>query len=580
MLSVCVRPQPLGCTLERCAIGNNTPAVSEFSDRLAASRNKLAERKGTSKTTSGGGDSPANQQAAASLPPSLSGEKPRRAARKAERAPTAAPADVHRMPPHSVEMELGVLSSIMADAQFGSKGFTVLAEVASKITPDYFYVPAHKTIYESFLHLWRAGIAIELIGFTDWMRNHKLLDSVGGAAYVTQLINYVPTAANVQHYTEVLTDLMRRREAIADGTRLVRAAYAAMDEDAFIEQVQRIHIRLGALTSYNGKYPAMIDTADFCPREEIKLPPLVIHYLLHQGSKMLLGGNSKGRKTWALMDLATSVACGAEWWGFPTRKGCVCYVNLELQQAFFQQRLQTIWEKRSLYPERGSLLVWNLRGHAKPMEALVNDLLTFLQQYRFTLIIIDPIYKTLPATHGAENDSAIVTQLLNSVESIAVETGAAVLFSSHFSKGDQSEKEAMDRVSGSGAWSRDPDSHLTMSPHEEGECYTVHATLRNLAPPKEFVVKWEYPIFSREDELDPANLKRRGAAEQKFDVAQIMEQLDEPLRTQEWQKRTKDETGMSPRTFYSLLSKAEKEGMITKNDEKQWIPKTGEERPF
>jgi len=486
------------------------------------------------------------------------------------------------MPPHSVEMELGVLSSIMQDAQWGSKSFTVLAEVAGKITPDYFYVPAHKTIYESFLKLWRNDIKIDLISFSEWMRNHKLLDSVGGAPYVTQLINYVPTAANVLHYVGEMTSLMRRREAIALGTHIVRSAYGAIDDDDFIGSLQRRSNQLMSLVCVNGKFPQMIDVADFSADSPLELPPLVIHYLLHQGSKMLLGGNSKGRKTWTLLDLALSVATGSDWWGFHTRKGCVCYVNLELQSAFFRQRFEKIKETRNLIIEHGAFLAWHLRGYAKPMRELINDLLIFLQQHRFSLIIIDPIYKTLPATHGAENDSAIITQLLNDIEAIAVETGAAVLFSSHFSKGDQSEKESLDRVSGSGAWARDPDSVLTMTPHEDIDSFTVDATLRNLAPIRPFVVKWDYPLFVRQEEADPDKLKRpkgRGRP-QEFEASDVLTQMkDQSWKTSALQRRVKQEIGLKDATFYKLWSQLKKDGKVVPDGE-EWRRAEAVEEPF
>jgi len=244
--------------------------------------------------------------------------------------------------------------------------------------------------------------------------------------------------------------------------------------------------------------------------------------------------------------------------------------------------MRKISETRSLTPEPGSFFAWHLRGYAKPMNELVKDLLVFLQQHRFTLIIIDPIYKTLPATHGAENDSAIITQLLNDVESIAVETNAAVLFSSHFSKGDQSEKEAVDRVSGSGAWARDPDSVLTMTPHEDLDSFTVEATLRNLAPIKPFVVKWEYPLFVRQDEADPDKLKRpkgRGAPQQ-YEMSELLALLTEPLRAAQFYKRAKDDMGMSSRQFYVMFADAKKQELIAETDDRKWRRAQESEEPF
>jgi len=52
-------------------------------------------------------------------------------------------------------------------------------------------------------------------------------------------------------------------------------------------------------------------------------PPELISGILHQGSKMVLGGGSKSYKTWALIDLGLSVASGTAWWGFRTvKRGC------------------------------------------------------------------------------------------------------------------------------------------------------------------------------------------------------------------------------------------------------------------
>lgn len=516
----------------------------------------------------------------------LTSEKPERKSKRSR--DQVAAADTHRTPPHSVEAEMGVLSSIVVDAQFGSKAFTVLAEVASKITPHYFYVPAHKTIYETFLKMWRAGTSIDLITFTEYLRDHKLLDSVGGPSFVTSLISFVPTAANVAYYIDIMIAKMRRREAISDGTLLVRSSFASEDDESFLGQLQRVTNRLLTLSSTNGKFPQMVDAAEFCEESAaLDLPPLVIHYLLHRASKMLLGGNSKGRKTWALMDLALSVASGVDWWGFHTHKGCVCYVNLELQPAFFQQRLTKIVEVKGCRPERGSFFVWNLRGYAKPMNELIKDLLIFLQQHLFSLIIIDPIYKTLPATHGAENDSAIITQLLNDVEAIAVETNAAVIFSSHFSKGDQSEKESVDRVSGSGAWARDPDSLLTMTAHEDADSFVCEATLRNLAPIRPFVVKWEYPLFVRQDDADASKLKKpagkgRPVEHSESDVLAAMRDLS--WRTSDLQKHLDKENGMSRANFYRMWDKLKKTEQIVEilegDDAGKWRRSEGAAEPF
>ena len=65
-------------------------------------------------------------------------------------------------------------------------------------------------------------------------------------------------------------------------------------------------------------------------------------------------------------------------------------------------------------------------------------------------------------------------------------------------------------MSGSGVFSRDPDSLLNFTSHREADCYTVEATLRNFPPLCPFVVRWDYPLFARDGSLNPAELKTPG----------------------------------------------------------------------
>jgi RecA-family ATPase len=469
----------------------------------------------------------------------------------------------------------------------GQRGKTdVLEQVRQRINENFFYVPAHKTIYEMLVSLAAANKPLDLISFTEFLHKKDVLKAVGGAAYVTELhsyidklTNFVPTAANIDYYIGIVVEKFARREIIADATRLVRGAYGD-DAEEFAVRVQRLTNRISHIgAAANGAFPALRDTAEFFSTDDPPMPSQVIYSVLHRGSKMLLGGNSKGRKTWALLDLAISVACGVDWWGFHTHKGAVCYLNLELQDAFFRWRAKTVCQTKNVQPEPGMLFAWNLRGHAKPMQQLVNELIGNLKQHHFALIIIDPIYKTLPAFRGSENDSAMITALLNEVESIAVETGAAVLFCSHFSKGEQADKESMDRISGSGAWARDPDSLLTMTAHEENECYTVEGTLRNMSPIFPFVVKWDFPLFIRQEELSPDRLRRRGPKGKSPDL--LFEVLSEfnGMEPKDVVKAMKDQHDITRATVYRMKDVLAERGQF-KIEEGLWFkvkPETKQE---
>jgi hypothetical protein len=66
----------------------------------------------------------------------------------------------------------------------------------------------------------------------------------------------------------------------------------------------------------------------------------------------------------------------------------------------------------------------------------------------------------------------------------------------------------MDRMSGAGAWARDPDSIVVLTPHEEENCFTVSSILRNLPQLPEFVVQWDYPLMRVASDLNPEALRR------------------------------------------------------------------------
>lgn len=233
-------------------------------------------------------------------------------------------------------------------------------------------------------------------------------------------------------------------------------------------------------------------------------PPQLVEGVLHQGAKMVLGGPSKARKSWSLIDLMISVSTGSPWWGFPTRLGRALYLNFELPPFALQYRINRIAAAKEISDFTG-FDIWNLRGHATDFSALIPKILGRIRDTGYSLILIDPIYKGLGARN--ENDAGDIASLLNEVEQLAAKSGAAAVFGAHFSKGNQAGKESIDRIGGSGVFARDPDVILTMTPHEEDDAHVIDLTLRALPPVKPFVVRWCESIFITDRNADPAALK-------------------------------------------------------------------------
>jgi replicative DNA helicase len=204
----------------------------------------------------------------ATPPSAWTGEKPRKAGNGAARgsaarsgekvvpiSPTGSAQDVHRTPPHSVEAEQGVLGSMLISPR------ETIAECVEKINEEYFYVPAHRTIYDVLVDLWNTRQGIDLITFTQVLRDRNLLDSVGGAAFVTNLFTFVPTAANVQYYLEIVRDKYILRQIISAATESVRRAYEEQEEvDSLLDEVEQKIFDVGE-DRFKGQMLSMKDHA-------------------------------------------------------------------------------------------------------------------------------------------------------------------------------------------------------------------------------------------------------------------------------------------------------------------------------
>ena len=191
-----------------------------------------------------------------------------------------------------------------------------------------------------------------------------------------------------------------------------------------------------------------------------ELPEELIMGILRRGHKMLISGSSKAGKSFLLMELCIAIAEGKSWLGFPCKKGKVLYVNLEIDPASAINRFLKIYEALGLpIKNANSIVVWNLRGHAVPLDQLVPKLIRRVRDQHFDAIVIDPIYKVIT---GDENNASEMGAFCNQFDKICTETGCSTIYCHHHSKGAQGMKKAMDRASGSGVFARDPDAQLDM----------------------------------------------------------------------------------------------------------------------
>lgn len=308
-----------------------------------------------------------------------------------------------------------------------------------------------------------------------------------------------------------------------------------------------------------GKPLPQIDPGDVLLADQTLAAPCeIVSGLLHAGTKAVLASCSKAGKTWLLLDLAISITTGTPFLKWATTAGRVLFINFEIHRAFIQQRLRTLTTGKGL-ADLSHLSVWTLRGQAADFDTLLDEITARIQNERYSLIILDPLYKLMIGR--SENTADGVNSLCQSIERLVAETGAAVMYAHHYTKGNASKKKAMDRMSGSGVFARDADTIITLTEHQEEGCYAVETALRNLPPQPSFVVQWTYPVMVERPDLDPADLKGvSGDHAQNDDLEFVLGLLDDgPLTTADWQKAAEVE-GYSRATFFR-----KKQGLETGN---------------
>lgn len=130
--------------------------------------------------------------------------------------------EIHRQLPQSLDAEKGVLGSILL-----SPDKVMAICLQQKLTPDWFHSPHHGQIFKSLLEMKEAGKPVDLISLTQFLEDHKVLDQCGGAACITELFTFVPTASNVAYYVEILREKHALRLAILECTKLAAGFYEA-----------------------------------------------------------------------------------------------------------------------------------------------------------------------------------------------------------------------------------------------------------------------------------------------------------------------------------------------------------------
>lgn len=126
-----------------------------------------------------------------------------------------------KVPPQNLDAEKSLLGAVLIDEE-------TLADIAEHVAPKDFYDKRHAAIFGGMMRLYERHKPVDLLTLTDELKKKDELDAIGGSAYLTELTNYVPTAAHAESYAEIVSQKAVRR-------RLIKAS-AEISEMGFNEE--------------------------------------------------------------------------------------------------------------------------------------------------------------------------------------------------------------------------------------------------------------------------------------------------------------------------------------------------------
>lgn len=123
-----------------------------------------------------------------------------------------------RLPPQNIEAEQSVLGAILLENE-------ILASVVEMLAPEDFYKDSHKKIFLAMLDLYKKNEPIDLITLTEQLSRKEQIEEIGGASYLSHIVNLVPTSANIKYHSKIVKEKSLLRNLIKTTTEIITTSY-------------------------------------------------------------------------------------------------------------------------------------------------------------------------------------------------------------------------------------------------------------------------------------------------------------------------------------------------------------------
>jgi len=375
-----------------------------------------------------------------------------------------------RLPPQNIEAEQSVLGSLML-------GKDTIIRVADLLKPGDFYRQIHNIIFEVMLDLYEKSEPIDLLSLTSRLEDRKQIDEIGGPAYLTDLVNRVPTAAHIMHYAKIVHHKKVLRELIAVSEHIAQLGFREEEnienildeaeqsvfrisqknltqefmpvkdalEEAF-ERIDKLHKGDGAMRGvptgfYDlDNYLSGLQKSDLvilAARPSLGKTSMAMDIVRHVAvkQKFPVGIFSLEMSKHDVVDRLLAAQAGIDLWKL--RTGRLSMDGLDNDLVRIQEAMSILSESPIFIDDAASPTVLQMRTMGRRLQAEHGNL---------GLIVVDYLQLIQPRTNS-DNMVQQITEVSRSLKGLARELECPVLALSQLSRAVESRPDQMPRLS-------------------------------------------------------------------------------------------------------------------------------------
>lgn len=295
---------------------------------------------------------------------------------------------------------------------------------------DIFYKESHQKIYNAILTLYNRNEPSDLLTVAKELGRTGDLEKID-IGYLDEMIDSVPTTANVEYYAEIIKDEALRRDIISKAVNLYNSAFESDDTENLIDELNNIK---DLERDYKAKNNKLENAVEFLARPKSKTPYIIDGILPSAGFTAIAGFTGMGKSSLA-MQMILSILSGLSFlntFSIAPTEYHILYINLENSEYTIDKLLSAqLTEFRIDESQLSRLYIPSCMAMSIDNRNDVRQISQWIIDCHIDIVIIDPI---LDAFTGDQNDLMVVRRLIKTFREIDSKICWVLLH--HFKKGN------------------------------------------------------------------------------------------------------------------------------------------------